>query len=169
MITARIALWIILQALIVNGLQVFGGAAAPQLHLFPLLLIPLQSNRFVWLGGLAAGGLALDIALGTYGLHLLAATILAIFLPVIHRAFAPREGYEVSDMGTVFGLGPRWVLLTSFFASWIYCTAVELISASQFHLFGAATLRGLISAVTTALMVVVLQFLLVRRPKYKRN
>ena len=165
----RILFWVLLQAFIVSEMVVFSGHAAPQLHLFSLLLIPIQSSRFVWLFGCAAAGLALDIALGTYGLHMVSGTFLALCMPIIHRAFAPREGYEVSDMGTVYSLGFRWVLSTSFFAAWAYCTAVETISSSQFHLLGASALRGLVGGLTTAVMVAVLQYLIVRRPKHKRN
>jgi cell shape-determining protein MreD len=169
MTVLRILFWVIFQALIFSGINMFGCEITPQLHLFALLLIPIQVDRFVWLFGCAAAGLALDFCTGTYGLHLLAGVLLGAAIPTIHRAFAPRDGYEVSDRPTVHGLGFRWVLLHTFACSAVYCIAIESIASFQFHLLSASVWRGLLCAVLTTVLVLLLQYLVLRSPKRSRN
>ena len=74
MIVLRLLLLVFLQAFLLRDVSPLGEWTRPEWTLWALLLIPPQASSFLKLGLGFAMGLALDIAIGSYGQHMVAGT-----------------------------------------------------------------------------------------------
>ena len=105
-------------------------------------------------------GLGLDLALGTYGHHMVAGTVLGGFLPSLHRLLAPREGYEVTQRPT---LGPRHQLGPGFHLPrrLVFHLTLAVVDTWHAHLLPAALLPAVTSAGWTTVCCLLLHLLAV--------
>lgn len=155
MMVFRLALMVLLQALILKDVAPFGDWTRPQWSLWALLLIPPQVNPFLKLLAGFGMGLGLDLAMGTYGQHMVAGTILGGFLPSLHRLMSPREGYEVSDRPTLRDLGSRWLLPFTFFAALVYHLSLMVVQEWYWNLMTGALFPAITSAFFTTTCCVI--------------
>ncbi len=155
MMVLRILLLVALQALLLRDISPLGEWTQPQLALWALLLIPPQSGAFVKLLGGFAMGVFLDIALGTYGQHMLAGTMLGGLMPALHNLFAPREGYEVTDRPILRDMGSSWLLGFTLASALVYHLVLMVVTEWYWHLMPAAILPTLTSACFTTVCCMV--------------
>ena len=168
MIVLRLLLLVFLQAFLLRDVSPLGEWTRPEWTLWALLLIPPQASSFLKLGLGFAMGLALDIALGSYGQHMVAGTVLGGLLPAIHRLFAPREGYEVSDHPILRDMGSSWLVGLTFTAALAYHLTLMLVSNWYWHLIPGALLPSLSSAAFTTFCCLVLH-LMVYAPDRRKS
>jgi len=168
MMLLRIILLVALQALLLRDVAPLGDWTRPQWALWALLLVPLQASPFVKLMAGFAMGTALDIALGTYGQHMVAGTLLGGLLPTIHQALAPREGYEVTDHPTLRDLGASWLTGFLLLSSLVYHLALLVVSQWYWHLMVGALLTTLTSALFTTLCCLLLH-MMVYAPERRKS
>lgn len=147
----RLVLMIVLQALILRDVTPLGQWTQPEWALWALLLIPPQASPFIKLIAGFGMGLGLDLAMGTYGQHMVAGTILGGLLPSLHRLMAPREGYEVSDRPTLKDMGSSWLLGFTLLSALIYHLALMVVTEWYWHLFPKALFPAITSAAFTTL------------------
>ena len=168
MTVLRIILLVVLQALLLRDVAPLGEWTRPQWALWALLLIPPQSGPF---GKLLAGfamGLGLDIAMGTYGQHMVAGTLLGGLLPTLHRVLAPREGYEVTDRPILRDMGSPWMMAYLFLSALVYHLTLLVVSQWYWHSIPSAFLPALTSAIFTALCCLILH-LMVYAPERRKS
>jgi hypothetical protein len=168
MTVLRIILLVVLQALMLRDVAPFGEWTQPQWALWALLLIPPHSGPF---GKLIAGfamGLGLDLAMGSYGQHMVAGTLLGGVLPTLHRLLAPREGYEVTHQPTLRDMGSTWMLGYLFLSALIYHLALMVVSHWYWHLIPSAFLPALTSAMFTTLCCLMLH-MMVYAPERRKS
>ena len=168
MMVLRIILLVALQALLLRDVAPFGEWTRPQWALWALLLVPLQASPFLKLIAGFAMGTALDIALGTYGQHMVAGTLLGGFLPTIQQALAPREGYEVTDQPTLRDLGASWLVGYLLISSLVYHLALLVVANWYWHLMAGALLPSLTSALFTTLCCMLLH-MMVYAPERRKS
>ena len=159
MMVLRILLLVLLQAFFLRDVSPLGEWTRPEWTLWALLLIPLQANSFLKLILGFAMGVGLDIATGSYGQHMVAGTILGGLLPSLHRLFAPREGYEISDQPILRDMGSSWLVGLTFCAALIYHLSLMVVSNWYWHLIPSALLSTLTSAAFTTLCCLVLHMM----------
>ncbi len=140
---------VVLQALFLRDVSPFGIWTRPEWTLWALLLVPPQSGPFYKLLCGFGMGLGLDIALGTYGQHMVAGTMLGGALPTLHRLLAPREGYEVTDRPVLRDMGAGWLLGFLFASALVYHLTLMLVVEWYWHLFAGALLPAITSACFT--------------------
>ena len=159
MIVLRILLLVSLQAFFLRDVSPLGEWTRPEWTLWALLLIPPKANSFVKLILGFTMGVALDIATGSYGQHMVAGTVLGGFLPSLHRLFAPREGYEISDQPILRDMGSSWLFGLTFCAALTYHLTLMLVTNWYWHLMPGALMPTLTSAAFTTLCCLVLHLM----------
>lgn len=168
MMVLRMLLLVFLQAFFLRDVSPLGEWTRPEWTLWALLLISPQANSFLKLTLGFAMGVALDIALGSYGQHMVAGTVLGGLLPSLHRLFAPREGYEISDHPILRDMGSSWLVGLTFSAALAYHLTLMLVSNWYWHLIPGALLPTLTSAAFTTLCCLVLH-LMVYAPDRRKS
>lgn len=155
----RVVLMIGLQALLLEAVSPFGQWTRPQWALWAILMLPPQWGPFAKLLTGFGFGVGLDIALGTYGQHMVAGTLLGGLLPGLHRLFAPREGYEVTDRPVLRDMGANWVIGLTLTAALVYHLAWMFVETWHPRLFSTAIFPAITSALWTTLCCLLLHLL----------
>ncbi|MDG1382268.1 MAG: hypothetical protein P8P45_08750 [Flavobacteriales bacterium] len=161
MIVLRLVLMVALQALILGEVAPFGVWSQPQWALWALLMVPPQLGPFSKLVAGFGLGLALDVACGTYGHHMVAGTVLGGALPSLHRLLAPRDGYEVTSRPIIRELGVNWVLGVTFSSALLYHLTLMVVDTWHAHLLGQAVAPALTSACWTTFCCMLLHLLVI--------
>lgn len=100
---------VLIQALILNQIYLF-GVATPYVYPLFILLLPLNTPRWTTLTTALVLGLSIDAFSNTGGLHGFATVFLAFVRPALLRVLTPREGYEQGDKPTPASLGIAWFI-----------------------------------------------------------
>ena len=142
---------IALQVLVGNHIHI-GGVAMPMFYLYPILILPSDTPRWVLLISAFLTGISVDIFSNTPGLTASALLIVALLRPAILQAFAPTERGDDALIPSVRTM--EWGGFVR------YTSAVCLVQATAFYFieaFGFFRLGSiLLSIVATTLLSVVL-------------
>lgn len=136
----RIAFLIVLQALVVNRIQLLDGLILPFVYIFGILMLPFSTPRWLTLLIAFATGFIMDYFSGPMGLHTGACTLLGFMQPVVQNILSPREGYETTQRPTVQKMGLGWYLtyatvLTFLHHSWLFLMEVFRFSDFFYQIF----------------------------------
>ena len=85
---------VLLQALVIDRLDVANGWITPYLYVLGLLMLPFETPPWATLLIGFATGYVMDLFSNTPGLHTSACTVLAFGRPFALRLVEPRDGYE---------------------------------------------------------------------------
>lgn len=157
-----------LQAFLLRDVTPLGEWTRPEWALWALLLVPPQSSPFLKLLAGFGMGICLDIALGTYGQHMVAGTALGGALPMLHRALAPREGYEVNERPILRDLGSGWLIPFTFLSALVYHLVLMVVTNWYWHLLPEALLPAVTSAAFTTLCCLVVH-MVVYSPERRKS
>lgn len=161
----RFVLLILIQGLILNDINLWQGMAIPYLYILFLLMLPLDTPRWLELILGLVCGLAMDMFTDTLGIHASACVLLAYIRPQYLRAIAPRDDYEFGQRPTIGDLGLVWYLKYAsvlILAHHLWLFYVEVYS---FKGFFTTLLRAVLSSAFTLLLVVLSQYLVFARRK----
>lgn len=156
----RFAFLLLLQGLIINRLDLFNGLMLPQLYIFAILMLPLETPRLLTLIIALITGIIADMFTGTPGMHASACLVLGYLMPIIQKAFAPRDGYEFGERPTVQSLGLTWYLSYAAPLVIIHHFILFYLEVFRFEDFFLTLTRVLLSAVGTIVMLIVGQYLI---------
>lgn len=155
----RLVLMVALHAALLADIAPFGVWSRPQWALWALFMLPPQLGAFAKLLAGFGLGLGLDIAMGTYGHHMVAGTVLGGILPALHQLLSPREGYDVTQRPTLRDLGTNWVLATTFLGALVFHLTLALVDTWHAHLIPGALLPAVTSAAWTTVCCLLLHLL----------
>jgi hypothetical protein len=133
-------------------------------HLLGLLLIPLQraAGWVLIISGFI--GMVVDLATFEGGLFMSSALFMGLFVPLINRVLAPREGYEITDQPTMASMGMQWFVARTWLLLALHHLWMFTWEASRWDLVWIAWGKALTSAtLTTALFVLVMLLIQSRR------
>ena len=157
----RVILPLILQVVFFQYVSVGVGWWYLGFHLLGILLLPLQRSGLSILLFSAVFGAAIDFTCHGGGLFMSSAVLMGLFIPIVNRLLAPREGYEVSDQPTISLMGSRWFLVRTFLLLFIHNTWMFSIEAGRWDLlllaWGKATASTLLTTVIFALTLLLTQ------------
>ena len=159
----RFVVLILLQGLILNDINLWQGMAIPYLYILFLLMLPLDTPRWLELILGLVCGLAMDMFTDTLGIHASACVLLAYIRPIFLRSIAPRDGYEFGQNPTIADLGLAWYLKYAavlIFAHHFWLFFVEVYS---FKGFFTTLLRAVLSSAFTLVLVLLSQYLIFPR------
>lgn len=155
----RFLLLVFLQGLILNDINLLQGMAIPYLYILFLLMLPMETPRWLELILALILGLSIDMFTNTIGIHASASVFLAFLRPVYLNAIAPRDGYEFGQQPTISDQGLSWFLkyasvLVLAHHFWLFY--VEVYSLKGFF---TTFLRVLLSSAFTFTLVLLTQYL----------
>lgn len=148
--TARFVFLIFLQILFLNNINIQGFANV-HLYLLFVLLLPYTINRNVALLLAMAIGFAQDLFLGTPGISMFSAVLMAYLRPYVIQIITDKkldEGFELSIQEQGF----RWFVIYLSFCYLFYYLAYFIIETGGFLNIFYILLKTLLSAALTVLM-----------------
>lgn len=158
--TARFIFLLILQGLVVNKLDLFNGLMLPQLYLFAILMLPLETPRLAVLLIAGVTGIVADMFTSTPGLHTTACLILGYLQPLVLRFISPRDGYEFGQQATVQSHGLSWFLTYAISLVLVHHFVLFYLEALRFDDFFKTLIRVLLSALGTLVLLIIGQYLI---------
>ena len=144
-----------------------GEAWAPyaQALLYPLtvVMMPVATPTVIVLFVAFALGLAIDVPLGTYGVHAGALVVTAFVRGAALALVEPREGYAVGASPTRRAYGLQWWAGYAAILFGVHCVAFHALEVFTLVYFGEIVLRALGSFCVS--MLLALGYVLVFDPK----
>ncbi len=163
--TARFVVLVLLQGLILNDINLWQGMAIPYLYVLFLLMLPLDTPRWLELILGLVCGLAIDMFTDTLGIHASACVLLAYLRPQFLKAIAPRDGYEFGQSPTIGDLGLLWYFKYAAVLILAHHTWLFFVEVYSFKGFFTTLLRAILSSAFTLLLVILSQYLIFSRRK----
>jgi len=158
----RFILLIFLQIFVLNNIQ-FSGFVNPYLYIVFILLLPFEISGGLMLILAFFLGLTIDIASVTIGYHTISTVLMAYFRFHLLRFIAPHDGYEPGMSPTIASLGFSWFIKYASILTLVHHFALFWIEAFRIEDILFASIRALASGAFTMLLVLVYQFLSVRK------
>ena len=124
---------VLFQVLIVNNI-VLHGFITPFVYPLFILLLPINTPRWLQLIIGFILGLTIDMFTNTAGLHAFATVFLAFMRPYIQKMLTPSDGYETEDKPTIKSLGFSWFLFYTVVGIFLHHSVyflVEILSLSD--------------------------------------
>ncbi len=156
----RFVFLLLVQALIVNRVNILDGLMLPFIYIFAILMLPLHTPRWLVLVIAFATGLAMDMFTSTPGMHASACLVMGFLQPHVQSVLSPREGYEFTDKPTVQSLGLTWYAMFASVLTLIHHLVLFNIEYFKFEGLAMTLLTALVSALGTLILMIVGQYLI---------
>lgn len=151
---------VLVQVLFLNQVQ-FSGFVNPYLYILFIMLLPLNSPRYVTLIGAFILGLSIDIFSNTLGMHAFATVFIAYLRPIVIRLITNRE----EDMDDYPGLAQNgfvWFLYYSVLMVTLHHMVLFCLEVFSFSNFQETLYRIFLSSVCSIFVIVLSQFIVFR-------
>ncbi len=150
------------QLLIFNNIE-FSGYVNPYVYILFIILLPFDTPKALLLILAFALGIIIDLFLGTPGVHTTATVLMAFMRPFILNVFAPREGYQSGASPRILYYGLEWFVKYVAILVIIHHFALFYLEVLSFDHFFSTFFRVLASASFTLLIIVLSQYLVLRK------
>ena len=151
---------VLVQVLFLNQVQ-FSGYVNPYLYILFVMLLPLNSPKYVTLIGAFLLGLSIDVFSNTLGIHAFATVFVAYARGFIIRIITNRE----EDMSEYPGLqqnGFMWFLYYTTLMVFVHHTILFCVEVFSFSNFFETLYRILLSSLFSIFVIVLSQFIVFR-------
>ncbi len=165
--TLRFLLLVLLQALVIDHVDLANGWVVPYLYVLFLFMLPLDIPA--WAGMLigAFTGLVMDFFSNTPGMHAGACTLLMYTRTWVLRALAPREGYDQGLRATVADMGLAWYMTYTGLLVLVHHLWLFYVEMFRFDGFFSTLLRVLASGAATVVLCLLAQLLMARASRIR--
>ena len=156
----RFTFLILIQALIVNRINILDGLVLPFVYIFAILMLPIQTPRLATLFIAFLTGLTMDMFTSTPGMHASACLVIGYVQPFILRFLSPREGYEYGQQPTIQSMGFRWYLIYA--SILVFVHHFVLFNIEYFRLSGILYNLStiILSGIGTLILMIIGQYLI---------
>ncbi len=151
---------ILVQVLILNQVQ-FNGFVNPYVYILFILLLPLNTPRYILLILAFILGVVVDIFLNSLGVHAAASVFIAYIRPFIVRVISNREE-DRSDYPGVKQNSFGWFLSYATIMVFLHHIVLFYLEVFSFSHFFVTLGRAVISSVFSIFIIVLSQFLVFR-------
>ncbi|SDB99752.1 rod shape-determining protein MreD [Williamwhitmania taraxaci] len=151
-------LLVLLQEFFFSNIQL-SGYLNPYVYILFVLMLPLNTPRWIMLVTAFLLGLSVDLFANTLGFHAFATTLLAFIRPNIIALFSNRDDYNQGPVPTMAGFGLPWFLRYAGLCILIHHFTLFYLEAFTFHGFFFTFLRVILSSVFTLVIIVLSQLL----------
>lgn len=159
----RFVFLVLLQGLILNEVNLWQGMAIPYLYILFLLMLPIETPRWLELLIGLVLGLSIDMFTNTLGIHASACVLIAYIRPLYLKAIAPRDGYEFGQRPGIQDLGFNWFLKYAVVLIFIHHLWLFYVEVYSFKGFFTTLLRVILSTAFTLLLTIISQYLILTR------
>ena len=159
----RFVLLLMAQVLIFSNIN-FSSFVNP--YVFPLfvLLLPFETPRLLLLIIGLLSGLALDVFLGSMGMHAAACLAVGYMRPFLISVITPK-GTEFEISPNIHSQGLPWFMFYTGLTMFIYLTLYFIVEAATFFNFFLLFVKIIMSTVVSVLFMIVFQYLFSARKK----
>lgn len=151
---------VLVQVLFLNQVQ-FSGYVNPYLYILFVMLLPLNTPKYVTLIAAFLLGLSVDIFSNTLGVHAFATVFIAYLRPLIIRLITNREE-DMADYPGLIQNGFLWFLNYAVLMVFIHHTVLFYIEVFSFSNFLGTLYRVLLSSLFSVFVIVLSQFIVFR-------
>lgn len=159
----RFIFLVLLQGLILNEVNLWQGMAIPYLYILFLLMLPLETPRWLELLIGLALGLTIDMFTNTLGIHASACVLLAYIRPLYLKGIAPRDGYEYGQRASIQDFGLTWFIKYAAVLILIHHLWLFFVEVYSFKGFFNTFLRVILSSLFTLLLAVISQYFIMNK------
>ena len=162
----RFILLLLLQIYVLNNIELF-GYLNPYVYVLFILLLPLETPRFLLLIAAFFMGLSIDFFLNTIGINIAACVLIAYLRPGLIRVLSQKSE---SDPGIKIGirdLGFRWFFTYTTVLVIIHHLTLFYLEIFRFNEFFDTLKRALLSSFFTIFIIIIGQYLFYRPKKNK--
>jgi len=154
--TFQFFLLVLFQGLILNNIEL-GGYINPYLYVLFILILPIDTNKWIVLGLGFLLGFSIDVFTSTVGMHTSATLVLAFSRVYLLKLMEPRGGYEFNATTSVKSMGLPWYLLYTSVLVFVHHLFLFFIEAFKFTQFFHTFSRLLLSFVFTMVLILITQ------------
>ena len=152
---------VLLQVFILNNVQL-GGFINPYIYILFIILLPVNTPKWLLLVLGFVLGLSIDLFAHTPGMNSSASVFLAFIRPYILEIVAPREGYEKDSSPRIKIYGFTWFLRYAFIMVLAHHFVLFYIEVFRFSDFFLTFSRVILSTIFSTLLIVTSQYLIYR-------
>ena len=163
----RFVFLILLQVMILNHVQ-WGGFINPYVYILFIMMLPLETPRWMMLMLALLTGLLIDMFGNTGGIHAAATVLIAFLRPDVLRLVSPREDYDSETPLTPQRMGLKWFITYSSIMVLIHHFAFFYIEVFRFSEFFITFFKVILNSVITMLIILLGMYLLGKAPANER-
>ena len=152
---------VLLQVFILNHIQL-GGYVNPYLYILFILILPINTPKWLLLVLGFILGLTIDLFTHTPGMNSSATVLIAFIRPYILEIIAPREGYEKDSSPRVKLYGFTWFLRYTVILVFVHHFFLFFIEVFRFTDFFYTFGRVILSTAFSTILIVTSQYLIYR-------
>ena len=165
------ALLVVAQVFLLNNMQLRGlldAFVAPCIYIMYILLTPVGSSQVKMQFTAFALGFAVDMLSGTLGINTASCVLISFLRPTVLKVMFNREERNRGTRPTTYLLGWKRFVLYVFTMAFIFHLALCFLEVFTLYEFYFTILRALLSAMTSTLLIVMLEYLFERKDKRYR-
>ncbi len=152
---------VLIQTLIFDRMYI-GGYVSVNIYVMFILLLPINTNRYLGLLFAFLLGLCIDIFNSTQGINASALVLMAFLRPYVLQIYAPREDYDINKIPAIKNYGFSWFVkytgtLILFHHTYLFYLEVFSLSNFFFTLF-----RVIISVIISMFFIILGHFFFVK-------
>jgi len=160
----RFIFLVMLQVVVLNHVQ-WSGYVNPYVYVLFILLLPVETPKWLVLVAALILGLTIDMFGNTSGMHAAATVLMAFARPGILRIIAPRDGYEAEMRLSPFVMGMKWFVTYVSLAVLLHHVIYFYIEVFRFSEFFFTLMKAILNSVITILLIVIGEYIFSRRGK----
>ena len=158
----RFIVLVLLQIFILNNIN-FRGYLDPYLYVLFILLLPFDTPKWLQLTSAFLIGFFVDLFSHSLGMNAAASVFMAFVRPTVLQLLSPGREYDPVVPPGISGFGLRWFLSYSLILIFLHHLVLFMLEAFGFHDFLSTLYRILVNTVFTTLLVLLSQFLFIRK------
>lgn len=132
------------------------------IYILFILLLPIETNKFLVLFLSLILGLSIDTFNSTPGIHASATVLIGFLRPAILRLYSPRDGYEPNKFPSIKNHGLYWFLKYSISLILIHHIFLFFVDAYGFAAFFMTLGKILISSIFSLIFIIIGHLLIMK-------
>ncbi|HNP98007.1 MAG TPA: rod shape-determining protein MreD [Bacteroidia bacterium] len=161
---SRFLFLVAIQVLVLNHIQ-WSGYFNPYVYVLFILLLPMETPRWLLLVLGLIIGLTIDMFGNTSGMHAAASVFVAFARPGILRLIAPRDGYEAETSLTPQVMGINWFITYVSILVLLHHLVYFYVEVFRFSEFWITLLKAVFNSAITVIIILLGQYLFGRSSK----
>jgi rod shape-determining protein MreD len=154
----RLAFLLLLQVLVIDHIHISSGIT-PFIYVLAILMLPLNTPKWVLLMAAFVLGFLVDVFSGTMGLHMAATVPIAFIRPALLKMISFGRDFDTDDSPNMKKLGIDWFVTYASIMILFHHSALFFLELFRWEELGSTLLRILYSSMATLVLVVLSQLL----------
>lgn len=150
------------QVFVLNKVQ-FSGYVNPYVYVLFILLLPINTPRWLLLTLAFAMGLTIDYFTGVIGMHAAASVFMAFCRPGVINMFGKRDEFEAEAEPSLTTFGITLFLTYAGIMVLLHHLFLFYTEIFRFDEFLRTLVRALISSVSSLVVIMIIQFIFTRQ------